>query len=66
MAISPDSMRSNTCIDIMFQNLRALKEEKGEEFILRMVQRNLWADRRQNVRELRADLYQSRPLRKTL
>ena len=32
----------NTCVDIMSQNLRGLKEEKGEEVILRMVQRNLW------------------------
>jgi hypothetical protein len=35
--------RSNACIDIMPQNLRGFKEEKKEEIILRMVQRNLWA-----------------------
>jgi hypothetical protein len=36
------SERKNTCIDIMPQNLRGFREEKGEEIILRMVQRNLW------------------------
>jgi hypothetical protein len=34
---------SNTCIDIMSQNLRGLSEDKEEEIILLMVQRNLWA-----------------------
>jgi hypothetical protein len=33
----------NTCIDIMSQNLRDFREEKEEEIILRMVERNLWA-----------------------
>ncbi len=32
----------NTCIDIMSQNLHGFKEEKEEEIILRMSQRNLW------------------------
>jgi hypothetical protein len=36
--------RSNTCTDIMSQNLRGFKEEtEEEEIILRMVQRNLSA-----------------------
>ena len=43
MAISPDGKRTNTCIDIMSQNLRGFKEDKEEEIILRMAQRNLWA-----------------------
>ena len=42
MAISLNT-RSNTCIGIMFQDLRDFREEKEEEIILRMVQRNLWA-----------------------
>ena len=32
-----------TCVDIMSQNLRGFKEDKEEEIILRMVERNLWA-----------------------
>jgi hypothetical protein len=43
MAISPDSKPSNACIYIMSQNLHGFKEDKEEEVILRMVQRNLWA-----------------------
>ena len=31
MAISPDGKRTNTCIDIMSQNLRGFKEDKEEE-----------------------------------
>ena len=33
--------RKNTCLDIMSQNLRGLREDKEEEIILRMVERNL-------------------------
>ena len=39
MAISPDGKRTNTCIDIMSQNLRGFKEDKEEEIILRMAER---------------------------
>ena len=35
--------RKNTCLDIMSQNLRSLREDKEEEIILLMVERNLWA-----------------------
>ena len=33
----------NTCIDIMSQTLRGFKEDKAEEIILRMVERNVLA-----------------------
>jgi hypothetical protein len=43
MAISSGDKRSNTCADILSQNLRGFNENKEEEFMLRMVQRNIWA-----------------------
>jgi hypothetical protein len=54
----------------MSQNLRGFNEDKEEEFILRMIQRNLWAatlrEIGDNTWENGGLTFSSRSLRKTL